>query len=1109
MIELDVLSAADKAADDDATAAAGRPRVWRSHADRTNAPGTAAQRRAEFLPGAVPDAADGEDAGPSRRSFLKVMGASMAMAGLTACRRPVEEVLPYVRKPESIIPGVANYFATAMPHNGVAEALLVESHEGRPTKVEGNPDHPVSQGATGAFAQASVLTLYDPDRSRSVWREGQRIGANGWGAFVTAAAALRAAGTPVAVLAGPTPSPTEARLREQLLAAAPGSRVITLHPHGDDPHALGTQLAFGRPLRPTVRFSQADVVVSLDADFLGVDSLNYVADAREYAASRRLEERGSMSRLYVAESSYSTTGGMADHRLRMKAGNVALFAAAVARRLGVDTGAPAAELDGRAEAVAAAIASDVQAAGGRAVFVAGQTQRPEVHALCAALNGRFGQAAVRYYDTGAEPVEPVGPQLRALVADMAAGRVPALVMLGTNPVYSLPQELGFAEALARVPLSIHTGLWRDETAQASTWHVPSSHYLESWGDGRAYDGTLSIVQPLIAPLYDDAHSDLEVLGAMLTGRSVSGYDLVREALSDRVGGTPGGQGFENQWRTVVHDGFLPGTQFPTVGGGAASAPDLSGLEAATPDAIELVFRTSPTVFDGHYANNAWMQETPHPTTKIVWDNVALMSRATADRLGVAAETEKANVEADTVRIAVAGGAEAEVPVFVQPGHPDNSITVQLGYGRAIETERQIRELGFLNKLTFGSAYAVDENTDIYRLGPVGNGVGTRVEGLRSANFFAVQPGVDVDPGEGDHRIVSTQDHGLMEGRSIVRFSTVDEYRAMPTMAKDEGHYIEETPWEQFPPLWGEENGAAEQIEDLNEANPVMYSDQQWGMAIDLNTCHGCNACVVACTSENNVQVVGKDQVAVGREMSWLRMDRYYVGGGSEEAVDSEERNIDDDDVGMVTMPMLCQHCENAPCEQVCPVAATVHSPDGTNAMIYNRCIGTRYCANNCPYKVRRYNFFNWTKTLPIEVQMAQNPNVTVRFRGVMEKCTFCIHRVRKVQQLAHIESRELEDGAVQTACQQACPTNAITFGDVSDASSAVTAQRQSPRNYAVLAELAVKPRTTYLARLRNPHPDLAAYDPFRHTGGHHGDTDHGPADSQHPEEAEHSDAVSA
>ena len=1063
MIELDVLSAAHVAADEDAQAAAGQAPTWRSRAGQAGAPAA----------GEFQDPVTAADAGPSRRTFLKVMGASAALAGVTGCRRPVETILPYARKPEEVIPGVPSYYATAMPLGGVGHAVLVQSHEGRPTKVEGNPEHPVSQGATDLFAQASVLQLYDPDRSRHVsTRNGADAPARAdWGSFVAEAARLRLRGGRTVVLAEPSASPTVDALRDRFLAATPGAQWITLSPHLDDAQALGTQQALGQPARPLVRFSDAEVVVSLDADFLGAEDPNSVWNNREYAASRRVDERGSMSRLYAIESTMTLTGGMADHRLAVKAGAVPFAAAAIAQGLGVATGARTV-LGGSAQPFVDAIVADVRAAGGRAAFVAGETQPAEVHALAAALNGRFGAGVVEYLATGAGPVQPVGPQLVQLVRDMAAGGVETLVMLGTNPVYTLPAELQFEEALARVPTSIHVGLYRDETGQRATWHVPRAHYLESWGDARAYDGTLSIVQPLIQPLFDDAHSDLEVLNTLATGRNNAGYDLLRQRLR---GVLPGD--FETAWRTAIHDGYVTGTRFASVGAGGG-APDLSRL---TPPAegIELVTRTSPTLYDGAFSNVSWMQETPHPVTKVTWDPVALMSPRTAVRLGLddadrftptpidagdmfeGTEVEKGKNRARVVRIQTANGAAVELPVWVQPGHPDDSVTAFLGYGRDLATDRTLRERGILERV-------FNKDTDVYRTGAISSLVGealtdgalsARVERCRTLASPTVQAVADVTEVADDYLIASTQDHGAMEGRAIVRVASLAEYAADRNFAKERDKFIEETPWEEFDPLWGEENSAS----DDPRLGQALYSDNQWGMTVDLNACTGCNACVAACQSENNVPVVGKDQVARGREMHWLRLDRYYVGE-------------DETDPGMVQQPMMCVHCENAPCEQVCPVNATAHSPDGLNEMTYNRCIGTRYCANNCPYKVRRYNFYNWTKTLPLEVQMQSNPYVTVRYRGVMEKCTFCVQRIRQAQKYAHIESEPLEDGAVKTACQQVCPAEAIEFGDLRDQGSRVARAKENPRNYGVLAELAVKPRLTYLARLRNPSPALAAYD---------------------------------
>ncbi len=1067
MIELDVLSAADLAADEDARAAHGKPLPWRSAADRAGAPGMAALKHHEFQAGAAPEEADAET---SRRTFLKVMGASAALAGLTGCRRPVETIVPYARMPQDVIPGVPNYFATAMPFGGVGKALLVQSNEGRPTKVEGNPEHPVSQGAADAFAQASVLQMYDPDRSRHVfYRDGAgEPGRADWSRFVGAASALPGAGRMV-VLAEPTSSPTLLGLRERLLAAAPGAQWITLSPHGDDHEALGLQAAVGQPARPLVRFSEADVVVSFDGDFLS-DPHAEIWNSREYAQSRNADARratgGSagrapMSRLYVAESTMTLTGGMADHRLRMKAGAVPLFAATVARGLGIDTGLTGTPTP-QEQAVANAIVQDVKAAGGRAAFVTGPTQPPAVHALVAALNGSFGAQTTTYVATETPPVQPVGPALEALVRDMNAGAVQTLVMLGTNPVYTLPADLGFEAALAKVPVSIHHGLYRDETGQRTTWHLPAAHYLEQWGDVRALDGTLSVIQPLIEPLYADAHSDVEVLNTLATGRYNAGYDLVRRTMQGRVGGIS--STFEDAWRTALHDGFIADTGYATLGAGGA-VPSLAGLAAPTLSGsqVELVFRAHPTLYDGAFSNVTWMQEAPHPITKTVWDPIALVSRATAERLGLGQTESGGKAYCSVAEFSTGQGKTARMPVWVQPGQPDDSVTVYLGYGRDIATERTIDLPGPISRINTWLLPGSTDN-DVYRPGPVaelpgraleGGPTAARAERIRALANMTVFPGANVAKVGDGYLVASTQDHGSMEGRAIIRSATVEEYRADPKFAQDEEAFIENTPWEAYPPLWGTENSAAEDP----RIGEWQYSDNQWGMTIDLNACSGCNACVVACQSENNVSTVGKEQVSRGREMHWLRVDRYYVG--------------DVDDPGMISQVMMCVHCENAPCEQVCPVNATSHSPDGINEMTYNRCIGTRYCANNCPYKVRRYNFYNWTKTLPIEVQMANNPYVAVRYRGVMEKCTFCVHRVRQTQQYAHIENRPLQDGEVKTACQQACAANAIVFGDLRNPASAVTTSKQSPRNYAVLGELAVKPRLTYLARLRNPHPGLA------------------------------------
>ena len=1048
MIDLDVLSKADVAAD-------GQPKFWRSQADRDGAAGHQAITKDEFLPGMTDRAELDADPGPSRRSFMKIMGASMALAGvgLSGCRRPREAVMPYARRPEEVVPGIPNFYATAMPLGGYVEPLLVESHEGRPTKVEGNPEHPMSRGASSVFAQASVLSLYDPDRSRRIRRrEGGRA------TRADLANALRGLpdGARLVVLAEPTSSPTVLRLRDQLAQRFPAAEWITYRSMSDAPA--------GRPL---YRFSQARTIVSFDADFLSGE--NALGNAREYAESRRVMEPGDeMSRLYVVESAYTTTGGMADHRLPLKAGHIPFFAAAVAAALGQGS-APAGASSFADHPVVRAIAEDARA--GATVFVAGPTQPPAVHALCTRLNAQFAAGAVTYLDTGEAPAAvPQAQAMQQLAQRMRAGQVDALVMIGVNPGYDAPPGLNFASAVERVPFSVHLGSHVDETARLAGWHVPRAHYLEQWGDGRAYDGTYSVIQPLIAPLYEDALSEIELLNLLATGQAVSGYDLVRATVREQ--GLVAGN-FEDGWRTLLHDGFLPDSGYAAGAPVAAEAgAALAALPVPADGAIEVVIRPDPKLLDGAFSNNAWLQELPDPVTKVTWDGVAHMSARTAERLGIkvvegsfeGGTVEAGKVYTDVVTIRV-GEQAIELPVWVQPGHPHDSITVTTGYGRELETDRLIRDRNLLARL-------FDRDVDVYRPGPVANGIGANAARLRGPDGLNVLPAAEVEVTGGGYLIATTQDHGSMEGRPIVRMTTLEEFRAEPGFPRNAVEPINDVPWEAYPPLWGDENSPDERPR-MTEA---MYAENQWGMTIDLNACSGCNACVVACQSENNVIVVGKDQVARGREMHWLRMDRYYVSERANDPLETDEQR-DFDAPGMVVQPMLCQHCENAPCEQVCPVNATSHSPDGLNEMTYNRCIGTRYCANNCPYKVRRFNFYNWTNTLPIEVQMGLNPDVTVRFRGVMEKCTFCVQRIRPAQRLARLEGRKVRDGEVETACQQVCPTDAIVFGDLTDPDSRVSRMKRNARRYELLEELSVRPRLSYLARLRNPSPLLSGGTP--------------------------------
>ena len=1111
MIELDVI---DPDESRDAQSEDSGPTFWRHPAELNGDTSSDEEDSLEFGPG------DSEPpSGASRRQFLQLMGASMAMAGLTGCRRPEEKILPYSRPPEEVMPGVSQTYATGMPFRDVLRPVVAESHEGRPTKIEGNGDHPMGQTGTSGFEQASVLNLYDPDRSRSVRQDGSEVA---WDDFVSFCRQLDEQQR-VAVLVEEHPSPTVQAMRQRMADRFGNLQWVTYSSTGDNPVRLGMQQAFGRPLRPRYNLGEADVILSLDADFLDGRHRDFLHNTQSFAEGRRLEDTDDdMSRLYAVESQFSTTGGSADHRLRMQARRIRTFAAALGAELGVG-GAPDADWSEKEQVFVREIARDLQDAGERGIVLAGESQPPEVHALAMAINQQLGGVGttVTLFEPEAAEAAAQDEALSDLTDAMRNDQVDALFMVGVNPVYDAPGELGFEEALANVQTTVHCGLHRDETARASRWHVPRTHYLESWGDGRAYDGTLSIIQPLIRPLYDDAHSEIEVLNLLATGVDATGYDLVREQWRGRLRGP-----FEEQWRQVLHDGYLEDTQFDQASVGTAQVPSLSA--PSDEDGLEVVFRRDPKLLDGRFSNNAWMQELPDPVTKIVWDNVAVMSQATAEELGLEVTYSEDNFYADRIELSV-NGEVVELPVWIQPGHPDGSIAVNLGYGRTLSTTREGYDTPF---------WDVTDDVDIYNDAPIAGGidadgnpvdvVGANVAPLRPAGD-RVATGATVSKVGSDYLIATTQEEGSMQGRPIVRWATLDEFKENPYFVEDDqvpvpelghggdghasedqtvhsadgyglsagtgtaAHTIDDLPsnpqtgagspadttahggdgehggehggghgeeegapnvegYRDYPMTW-EENHPKDQ--PAMKDNP--YYQNQWGMSIDLNTCTGCNACVVACTSENNVQVVGKEEVSNGRHMYWIRNDRYYVTEGEEGADDPE----------MLMQPVMCQHCENAPCESVCPVAATVHSPDGTNQMIYNRCIGTRYCANNCPYKVRRFNFYNWTKTLPTEVQMAQNPDVSVRTRGVMEKCSWCVQRIRKSQQQADNEDRDLRPNEIETACQQACPTDAITFGDLNNPESDVVREKQNPRRYELLAYLNTKPRLSYLGRVRN------------------------------------------
>jgi molybdopterin-containing oxidoreductase family iron-sulfur binding subunit len=945
----------------------------------------------------------------ARRQFLKLMGASLALAGVSACtRQPDETIVPYVRAPEDVVPGRPLFFATAMPFGGLATPVLVENHLGRPTKIEGNPEHPASLGGADAITQASILGLYDPDRAQAIqFRGGVRPWTQFIGAMQSTVAAQRATGG--AGLRILTETVTSPSLHEQilaLLADLPQAKWHQYEPAGRDQAREGARLAFGRYLSCHYRIDQADVILALDADFLTAGP-GHVRYARDFADRRRVAgEHKAMNRLYAVESIPTLTGAKADHRLAMRAADVEAFARAVAAGLGVaGVSGPAGSLDaGTRDRFIPALVKDLRA--GRAVVIPGDHQSPAVHALAHAMNLAIGAAGTTVNYT--EPVEahPADgmASLRALADDMTAGAVELLVILGGNPVYDAPADVKFADALARVGLSARLGLYEDETSTFCHWNIPEAHYLEAWGDVRAYDGTVSIVQPLIAPLYGGKTAQ-EVLGALTKQPDRSAHDIVKDYWQRALAGKTAavwtlrnreGLPFADAdacWRTALHDGFIGSTALPAI-----QPPAVQPLPAASApgEGLEIVYTPDPSVHDGRFANNGWLQELPKPFTKLTWDNAAYLSPREAERRGLS--------NGDVVELRFQSRI-LRAPVWIVPGHADGSVSLTLGYGRA--------------------------------LGRVAHGAGVNAYTLRTSGAPAFGLGLDL-AGTGERAtLAQTQTHFNMEGRHLVRHGTLQQYQEHPEFVHEMGH----TPPKTLT-LWPEHE----------------YNGRKWGMAIDLNACNGCSACVVACQAENNIPVVGKAQVANGREMHWIRVDTYFTG--------------DLDQPEAYHQPVPCMQCENAPCEPVCPVGATVHSAEGLNDMVYNRCVGTRYCANNCPYKVRRFNFLLYQDFTTPQLQLQRNPDVTVRSRGVMEKCTYCVQRINHARIEAEKENRPVRDGEVLTACQQTCPSQAIVFGDLNDPKSRVVQLKAEERHYGVLEDLNTRPRTTYLAALRNPNPEL-------------------------------------
>lgn len=1008
---------------------------WRSFGERDGNTAWEAEAAREF-----PENADEMTLeGVSRRAFMGLVGASTALAGFAqgCVRKPAQYILPYSDRPEDLIPGVPRYFASALHIGGDVVGVLVKSSDGRPTKIEGNPRHPASMGGTDALTQGAVLELYDPNRARTATIDGSP--ASFESAFSRLAGLGRQSG--VAVLVPHLDSPS---LNASLRTLA--QRGVAVYAHGADlqPQRRAAHKALsGSDVDVMGTLRDARVIVALDADPIGSGPF-HVAHARGYADGRRTGLPDEMNRLYAVEPTFSITGLSADNRLQLPASQVGVFAKALAKA--VADANPNAAGAGAVRALSVtspgdtfdtwvrAVASDLQANRSSSAIFVGERQPSWVHALGAWINQALGNVGrTIHYRTRDD--RPEAGDLAALATAIEAGRVQHLVVLEGNPVYDSPGDLDVASLLGRVENTIHVAYRANETSEHCKVHVPAAHALECWGDWVSADGTRAIQQPLVEPLFASA-SPLEALGAM-AGEEGSGYELLR-GFWERE--SPAAD-FERAWSRWLHEGVIdartaPGTPEMNWSGAFTTLIGENAPSAPTASAMEVVFALDNTVYDGRYANVPWLQELPDPVTKLTWDNAALISPATARALGVNFQnavdqfddwmrrddavpydenipiTPYGYLDAPLLSITV-DGRTVQIPALVTPGVAEHCVVLPLGYGRRA-----------------GGIAAVGAGFDAYPL------QSTTASGFAPAT---VSVGTEV------YRLATTQDHNSLEGRAVYRETTAADYGANPDWVKD----YDLMPEYKLNSLWEE---------------PNTRTGQQWGMSIDLTTCIGCNACTIACQAENNISVVGKERVLEGREMHWIRLDRYFSGPA--------------DNPTVAVQPVACMHCENAPCEQVCPVAATVHGPEGTNDMAYNRCIGTRYCANNCPYKVRRFNFFNFSRENdernPL-YRMQKNPDVTVRFRGVMEKCSYCMQRINGARIEAKVQTPEgtVADGGIVTACEQACPTGAIVFGDVNDETTRVSRMKADPRNYGMLSWLNVHPRTTYLARITNPHPELA------------------------------------
>ncbi len=1030
-------------------------RFWKNLDELAETPAFHELMREEFPRQAGAMSGDGSGVGEwvdavSRRGFLKVMGASLALAGLAGCtKQPDEPIYPYIRQPEDLVLGKPMYFATAHPFPTGAIPVLVKSDSFRPIKVDGNPEHPMSRGKSDAFTQATLLDLYDPDRSQHVLYRGE---ASGWGDFqqaFAAAAKKTSGGQGLYFLSETITSPTLAAQWKQLQTTYPQAKLVQWEPVNSDSSRAASKAAFGGYTDAQYRLEEADVILSLDADFLGgIAHPGFLPLAAGYAQRHRYEEGQTMNRLYVVETMPTVTGFKAEHRLALKPSEIAVFAQALA------SGTAPQGLSGTfgedQQKFFATLSDDLKKSGGKCVVIAGEQTAPEVHAAAYQLNaslGAVGKTVVYTETVNPMPSEQVA-DLKALVAEMNAGKVQWLVVLGVNPVYSAPSDLHFADAYKTIPVTAHLGTHVDETGAVSNWHINKVHYLESWSDARAYDGTLSIVQPMIDPLYG-GKSAHDMLQALSDNPQASAYDAVVANAKTYIKGD-----FATGWRKSLHDGWVEGTAFTAKSGGAgrSTASSFAPSPAAAASGMEIAFRPDPSLYDGRYANVGWLQELPKQVTNLSWDNAALMSLATMEGLKLD--------ESDAVKIVI-DGHEVIAPALMVPGHADNAITVHLGFGRAVEAGRVAVGVGFDSyHLRPSGAPLYVTGATVTRVPGTYDLCVTKVHNIEHRGSYAQH---DLErPLFDKEGTFSLAGHEAME-RSIIRYATVAEVVANPSFAHEKGasgttidkvgYAPQGEPTDKdmsfFPSAWR-----------YDRKDPSSLKIQNaWGMAIDLNSCVGCNACIVSCYAENNIAVVGREQVKVGRIMQWLRIDTYFEGD-----LHAPRAHF---------QPMACQHCENAGCEQVCPVGATVHTPEGLNTMVYNRCVGTRYCSNNCPYKVRRFNFLLYSDYDTESLKFMRNPDVTVRSRGVMEKCSYCVQRIEAAKITADKENREIRDGDIVTACQQACPTSAITFGNINDKASKVAQIKAKERDYQVLTDLNFRPRTTYTAGVINPNPELA------------------------------------